>query len=149
MPYRVAAGVLAHLLLVEAGKNHDTLRSHTLKIGERLRDAAAVKPVASTSAIALTIDSTFIRSCDDGERHLDVRVGSVETPDGGRQVFASVAQSDTDIAELIRRNLETAGRTGETTVTAFSDTISRPLRLAPQPSQSRGRDIARNRRRSR
>ena len=41
MPYRVAAGVLGHLLPVEAGKNRDTLRSHTLEIGERLRDAAA------------------------------------------------------------------------------------------------------------
>jgi len=121
MPYRAAAGVLAHLLPVEAGKNHDTLRSHTLKIGERLRDAAAVKPVASASAITLTVDSTFIRSCDDGERHLEVRVGNVETSHGRRQVFASVARSDTDIAELIRRNLETAGRTGETAVTAFTD----------------------------
>ena len=121
MPYRVAAGVLGHLLPVEAGKNHDTLRSHTLKIGERLRDAAAVKPVAAALAITVTVDFTFIRSCGDGERHLEVRVGNVETPDGGRQVFGSVARSDTNLAALIRRNLETAGRTAETTVTAFTD----------------------------
>ena len=51
MPYRVAAGVLKHLLPVEAGKSPETLRGHTLKTGEQLRDAAAVKPaaVASTS----------------------------------------------------------------------------------------------------
>jgi hypothetical protein len=44
---------------VKGGKNHDTLRSHTLKIGKRLRDAAAVKPVAAASAITLTVDSTL------------------------------------------------------------------------------------------
>ena len=46
MPYRVAAGVLAHLLPVEAGMSPETLRGHTLKIGEQLRDAAAAKPAA-------------------------------------------------------------------------------------------------------
>jgi hypothetical protein len=96
-------------------------RRHTLKIGDRLRDAAAVKPVAAASAITLTVDSTFIRSCDNGERHLEVRVGNVETSDGKRQVFGFVARSDTSIAALIRRNLETAGCTGETAVTAFTD----------------------------
>ena len=75
---RVAAGVLAHLLPVEAGKNHDTLRSHTLKIGERLRDAAAVRPPAPAPAITLAVDSTFIRSSDGGERHLEVRVDNVD-----------------------------------------------------------------------
>jgi hypothetical protein len=43
MPYRVAAGVLEHLLPVEAGKSPETLRGHTLKVGEQLRKAAAVK----------------------------------------------------------------------------------------------------------
>ena len=110
MPYRVAAGVLGHLLPVDAGKNHGTLRSHTLKVGEQLRDAAAAKPVAAASEITVTVHSTFIRSCEDGERHLEVRVGNVEKPDGGRQVFGSVAKGDTDIASLIRRSLETAGQ---------------------------------------
>jgi hypothetical protein len=77
MSYRVAAGVLAHLLPVEAGKNHDSLRSRTLKINERPRDAAAVKPAAAASAITLTVGSTFIRSLGDGERHLEVCVGNV------------------------------------------------------------------------
>jgi hypothetical protein len=36
MPYRVAAGVLTHLLPVEAGKSPETLRGHTLKVGEQL-----------------------------------------------------------------------------------------------------------------
>src|SRR5271157_4764027 len=87
MPYRVAAGVLAHLLPVEAGKSPETLRSHTLKIGDRLRDAPVVKPAAAAASITVTVDSTFIRSCHDGERHLEVRVGNVETSDGRRQVF--------------------------------------------------------------
>jgi hypothetical protein len=34
-------------------------------------------------AIVVTLDSTFIRSCGDGERHLEVRVGNVETETGG------------------------------------------------------------------
>ena len=121
LPYRVAAGVLAHLLPVEAGKSPETLRGHTLKVGEHLRDAAAVKPAVAASAITVTVDSTFIRSCHDGERHLEVRVGNVETSDGGRQVFGAVARADTDIAVLIRRSLETVGRTADTAVTAFTD----------------------------
>src|SRR6186713_638046 len=79
MPYRVAAGVLQHLLPVEAGKSPETLRGHTLKAGEQLRDAA-VKPAPPASSVTVTVDSTFIRSCHDGERHLEVRVGNVETP---------------------------------------------------------------------
>src|SRR5918912_1214382 len=43
LTYRVAAGVLAHLLPVAAGKSPETFRSHTLKLGEQLRDAAAVR----------------------------------------------------------------------------------------------------------
>ena len=106
MPYRVAADVLQHLLPVDAGKSPETLRSHTLKVGEQLGDAAADQPAAAAAAITVTLDSTFIRSREDGERHLEVRVGNVETADGGRQVFGAVAKADTDIAALIRRNLE-------------------------------------------
>jgi hypothetical protein len=61
MPFRVAAGVLAHLLPVEAGMSPETLRGHTLKVGEQLRNAAVVKPGAAASAITITLDSTFIR----------------------------------------------------------------------------------------
>ena len=117
MPYRVAAGVLEHLLPVEAGKSPETLRGHTLKVGEQLRNAAAVKPAAAASAITITLDSTFIRSCHNGERHLEVRIGNVETTAGGRQVFGAVAKAGTDIATLIRRNLDTIGRTDNTELT--------------------------------
>ena len=69
----------------------------------------------------MTLDSTFIRSCKDGERHLEVRVGNVETPSGARQVFGAVAKADTDLQALIRRNLDAVGRTKDTALTAFTD----------------------------
>jgi hypothetical protein len=53
-------------------------------------------------AITVTLDSTFIRCREDGERHLEVYVGNVETGDGGRQVFGAVARTETDITALIR-----------------------------------------------
>ena len=121
MPYRVAAGLLAHLLPVDAGTSAETLRGHTLKVGEQLRAAAAVKPGPAVSAITVTVDSTFIRGRHDGERHLEVRVGNVETAGGGRQVFGAVAKAETEIAVMIRRSLETVGRTADTELTAFTD----------------------------
>ena len=134
MTYRVAAGVLAHLLPVAAGTtagtSHETLRGRTLRLGEQLRDAASGAPepammaAASASAISLSLDSTFIRSCHAGERHLEVRVGNAETPEGGRQVFGAVANAGTDIVALIRRTLDTLGRTGDTELTAFTDGCS-------------------------
>jgi hypothetical protein len=92
-----------------------------LKAGEQLRDAATVRPASGASAITVTVDSTFIRGCHDGERHLEVRVGNVETSGGGRQVFGAVAKTETKIATLIRRSLETVGRAADTEVTAFTD----------------------------
>ena len=65
LTYRVATGVLAHLLPVAAGTSHETLRGRTLKLGEQLRHAAAGVPepaiaaAAPTSAITLSLDSTF------------------------------------------------------------------------------------------
>ena len=50
-----------------------------------------------------------------------MRVGNVETNSGGRQVFGAVARADTDLAELIRRNLDAVGRTDGTALTAFTD----------------------------
>jgi hypothetical protein len=117
MPYRVAADVLMHLLPIDAGKSPETLRSHTLQVGKQLADAAAEKPPAAAAAITISLDSTFIRSCEDGERHLEVRVGNVEMVDGGRQVFGAVARTETDITALIQRTLETVGRTDTTEVT--------------------------------
>jgi hypothetical protein len=121
MSYRVAADVLQHLLPIDAGKSPETLRSHTLQIGKQLADAAGEKPPAAAAAITVTLDSTFVRSCDDGERHLEVRVGNVETVDGGRQVFGAVTRAETDITTLIERTLKTVGRTDTTEVTAFTD----------------------------
>jgi hypothetical protein len=121
MTYRVAADVLAHLLPIDAGKIPETLPSHTLRVGEQLSDAASDQPAVAVAAITVSLDSTFIRSHEEGERHLEVRVGNVETTGGGRQVFGAVAKADTDITALIRRNLETVGRTADTEVTPFTD----------------------------
>jgi hypothetical protein len=82
MPYRVAADVLQHLLPIDAGKSPETLRSHTLEIGQQLADAAAEK-LPAAAAITISLDSTFIRSSEDGERHLEVRVGNGEHANHG------------------------------------------------------------------
>ncbi len=124
MTYRMAADVLAQMLPVDAGRDPETLRRHALKIGDVLRDDAVAKPESAAPAIVVTLDSTFIRSCEDGERHLEVRVGNVETETGGRQVFGAVAKADTDIRVLLRRSLDAVGRTAETALTAFTDGCS-------------------------
>jgi hypothetical protein len=97
------------------------LRRHTLKAGETLAACAAIQPETPASAVVVTLDSTFIRSCGDGERHLEVRVGNVETKAGGRQVFGAVTKANTTIEALIGRELDAAGRTEDTAVTAFTD----------------------------
>src|SRR3954454_9028797 len=74
MPYRVAAGVLEHLLPINAESSPETLRAHTLKVGAHLRNTAPAEPATAAAAITLTLDSTFIRSCEDGQRHLEVRL---------------------------------------------------------------------------
>jgi hypothetical protein len=58
LPYRSAAGLLGHLLPVDAGLHCETVRRRTLQVGEQLRDTAALEPAAPTSAITLTLDST-------------------------------------------------------------------------------------------
>ncbi len=119
--YRTAADLLKQMFPVDAGKHHETLRRHTLKIGEVLGECAAVRPETAVSAIVVTLDSTFIRSCAEGERHLEVRVGNVETQSGGRQVFGAVAKAGTDVEALIHRTLDAVGRTTDTALTAFTD----------------------------
>ena len=123
MTYRTAADLLGQLFPVDAGKHHETLRRHALKVGEALGVCATIRPETAASAITITVtlDSTFIRSCADGERHLEVRVGNVETPSGGRQVFGAVAKAGTDIRALVRCSLDAVGRTKDTALTAFSD----------------------------
>src|SRR3954467_4203024 len=122
LPYRVAAGVLQQLLPLDAGP--ETLRAHTLKVGEDLRDAAPAEPATAAAAITVSVDSTFIRSCEAGPRHLEVRLGNVETPDGARQVFAAVARTDTAIETLIQRGLAAVGHTDKTDLMAFTDGCS-------------------------
>jgi hypothetical protein len=121
MTYRTAADVLRQMFPVDAGAHHETLRRHTLKVGEALGECATIRPETAASAIVVTLDSTFIRSCAKGERHLEVRVGNVETASGGRQVFGAVAKADTDIRAVVRRSLDAVGRTGDTALTAFTD----------------------------
>jgi hypothetical protein len=79
------------------------------------------KPATPAATISISVDSTFVRSCEDGERHLEVRVGNVESEAGGRQVFGAVARSDTDLVALIGRKLDAVGRTEATTLTGFTD----------------------------
>ena len=50
--------------------------------------------------------TTSIGSCENNERHLEVRFGRVETEAGGRQVFGTVAKADKDIKVLIHRSLD-------------------------------------------
>jgi len=121
LTYRTAADLLKQLFPVDAGQHHETLRRHALKVGEALGECATIKAETPASAIVVTLDSTFIRSCAEGKRHLEVRVGNVETQSGGRQVFGAVAKADTDIRALIRRNLDAVGRTEGTALTAFTD----------------------------
>jgi len=121
MTFRTAADVLAQMFPVDAGKHHETLRRHALKVGEALGDYVATRPETAASAIVVTLDSTFIRSCAEGERHLEVRVGNVETASGGRQVFGAVVKAGTNLEELIRRNLDAVGQTRDTALTAFTD----------------------------
>ena len=121
MTYRTAADLLKQLFPVDAGKHHETMRRHALKVGEALGACATIKTGTPASAIVVTLDSTFIRSCADGVRHLEVRVGNVETKADGRQVFGAVAKAGTDIRALIRRSLDAVGRTKNTVLTAFTD----------------------------
>src|SRR5271163_680268 len=119
--YRVAADLLEQMFPIDAGTDPETLRRHTLRVGEAFADRAAIRPETSAPAITVTLDSTFIRSCEDGERHLEVRVGNVETKSGVRQVFGAVAKTDTEIKVLIRRSLDAIGRSEGAELTAFTD----------------------------
>jgi hypothetical protein len=119
--YRTAADLLEQMFPVNAAKHPETVRRHALKVGEMLQDCAATTPETMAPAVVVTLDSTFIRSCENSERHLEVRVGNVETKSGGRQVFGSVAKAETDIKVLINRNLDAVGRAEHTALTAFTD----------------------------
>jgi hypothetical protein len=80
-----------------------------------------IQPETPAAAVVVTLDSTFIWSCGDGERHLELQIGNVETAAGGRQVFGAVAKADTAIEARIGHELDAVGRTEDTAVTAFTD----------------------------
>jgi hypothetical protein len=121
MTYRTAADLLGQMFPVDAGTAHETLRRHTFKVAEELPMPAAVKPATPAEMITVTLDSTFIRSCEGGERHLEVRIGNVETATGRRRVFGAVAKTDTDLAALIRGSLDAVGQARNTVLAAFTD----------------------------
>jgi hypothetical protein len=121
MTYRPAADLLEQIFPVDAAKHPETLRRHALKVGAALGKCVATAPETAAAEIVVTLDSTFIRSCEDGERYLEVRVGYVETKSGGRRVFGAVAKAGTDVKALINRNLDAVGRTEHTALTAFTD----------------------------
>src|SRR4051812_5728013 len=100
LTYRTAAALLGQMFPVDAGQDPETLRRHTFKIAQTLAMTSATEAPVSVdaTAIVVSLDSTFIRSCEDGERHLEVRIGNVETASGRRQVFGAVAKTDTDLA---------------------------------------------------
>jgi hypothetical protein len=129
MTYRTAADELEQMFPVGVDKDGETVRRHTLRAGAAHRDRAAIEPETRAAAIAITLDSTFIRSREDGERHLKVRIGNVESGTGGRQVFGAIARSETDIAVLILRNLDAVGRTENTALTAVTDDCPGPRRI--------------------
>ncbi len=139
MTYRTAADVLEQTFPIDAGKHHETLRRHALKVGEALGDYVATRPETAASAIVVTLDSTFIRSCAEGERHLEVRVGNVETASGGRQVFGAVANSGTNTEALIRRSLDAVGRTGDTALTPSPTAVPGSEAVSPMPASPRRR----------
>ena len=109
---------------MQSGTSPETLRGHTIKVADQLPDAANGQCASVAPAIDISLDATFVRSCHDGERHMEVRVGNVEVPGGGRQIFGAVAKSGISILALIGRNLDTIGRNGNTKLTAFTDGCS-------------------------
>src|SRR4051812_40532989 len=122
MPYRTAAEVLTQMAPVDAGTAHETLRRYTFRVAEALPMRAETKPPPTRAeAIVVTLDSTVIRRCGAGQRHLEVRIDNAETTTGRRQVFGAVAKAETDLGALIRRSLDAVGRTEGTTLTAFTD----------------------------
>jgi hypothetical protein len=53
MPYRVAADLLKQVFPIDAGKDPETVRRHTLKIGATLRIDAVTRPEMAAAAVAM------------------------------------------------------------------------------------------------
>src|SRR3954453_1430717 len=118
---RTAAALLGQVFPVDAGRDPESLRRHTFKVAENLPVPVTVQPATPAEAIVVTLDSTFVRSCEEGERQLEVGIGNVETATGCRQVFGAVAKTETGPPAPIRRNPDAGGRPEETVLTAFTD----------------------------
>jgi hypothetical protein len=104
MPYRVAADCCR--LTPGGAPRHCVAMSYRSASGSAMRRQRSRRP--RLRGHHDQFDSTFIRSREDGERHLEVRVGNVETVDGGRQVFGAVTRAETDITALIQRISKTS-----------------------------------------
>ena len=59
----------------DAGLDPESLRRHTFRVAETLPMRPTTEAPASAGAetVTLTLDATFVRSCEDGERHLLLR----------------------------------------------------------------------------
>ena len=68
MSDEMAAELLKQTFPVDAGTDPETLRRHTLKAGATLADRAPARPTDAAPAITVTVDATFVRSREDGER---------------------------------------------------------------------------------
>jgi hypothetical protein len=66
MTYRTAADVLEQMLPIDAGKDRETFRRHTLTLGEQLQHRPVIAPATPSAAISISVDSTFIRSREEG-----------------------------------------------------------------------------------
>jgi len=124
MTYRTAPDLPEQMFWVDAAKPPETVHRHALKVGEALGDCGTTRPEVTVSAVVVTLDSTFIRSCEQEEGGLEVRVGDVETESGGWEAFVFVVRAGTDIKILTDRNLDAVGRTGDAELFAFIDGCS-------------------------
>ena len=94
MTYRTAADLLEQTFPVDAAQHPETVWRHALKVGEALGECATTRPEVAASAVVVTLDSTFIRSCEPEERHLEVRVGNVETESGDGRFLAPSSEPE-------------------------------------------------------
>jgi hypothetical protein len=67
------------------------------------------------------LNSTFIRSGEDDERHLEVGPAMSKRRQVDDRFPAPTPKLDTDIKALIGRNLDAVGRTEDTVLTVFTD----------------------------
>ena len=119
MTYRVAAGVLAHLLPVAAGTSHETLRGRTLEAGERLRDAAAIEPDAAAAVAASAIGSIAAKIGCTAET-LRQRVRQAERDQGLRTGPTTAEQERIEALEREVRELRQANERLLSNFSAFA-----------------------------